>query len=664
MRLSLPLLSMVFLLCAFAGHAQSPPGINYQGVARNLDGKPLVLKDINIKINILKDGENGPIEYAETHILKTNSFGLFTLVIGTGEVVTGDFLYISWAMGNKWLRVEMDPDGGSRFQVMGSQQFMSVPYAFYAKYSGNSLSPGQGISINNNVISNTGDADANSTNELNTAFTFGADHKLRLTDSGGTKEADLSSLAMYQSLEGVLTIGNNAGTQRITNLGAPTSADDAATKAYVDSKVVPGDPSSTNEIQDLELSGDNLRITNNASATTIDLSPYRDNTDSQNLSSSATSTNRTISITGGTSTTIDVADNDNNPTNEIQNLMLAGNTLSLSNDPTPINLAPYLDNTDSQDLSLNANTLSMTGDATPVNLAPYLDNTDSQSLALSGTNLSITGGNSISLTPFMDNTDSQDLTLTGNSLSLTGDATPVSLAAYMDNTDAQNLSVSVSGNNRTVNITGGTGATFSVADGDADQTNEIQLLTYTPATRNLSIGMGNTVNIPETQNIAQVLTQSNDAGGQRITNLGAPTVASDAGTKQYVDNADAALTNRMNANYAFKTGFAYSSLLTLGSDIPIPLSGESFDDFNVVGASSFTAASAGTYIFIVDGSISGANVSLVYNGTKYPVAVGSNSRSNTTYMFRLTAGQTVSLVLDGLGIATNLSGSFFGYKLL
>ena len=41
------------------------------------------------------------------------------------------------------------------------------------------------------------------------------------------------------------------------------------------------DGSVTNEIQDLQLSGNNLTITNNGSATTIDLSPYLDNTDTQ-----------------------------------------------------------------------------------------------------------------------------------------------------------------------------------------------------------------------------------------------------------------------------------------------------------------------------------------------------------------------------------------------
>ncbi|HMJ71225.1 MAG TPA: hypothetical protein VK508_20155 [Cyclobacteriaceae bacterium] len=716
MRLPSLLLSVALILSVVAGHAQSPPGINYQGIARNLDGKPLVLKDITIRINILKDGDNGDVEYSEIHTLKTNSFGLFTLVIGNGDVVSGDFRFISWAMGNKWLRVEMDPDGGSSFQLMGSQQFMSVPYAFYSKYSGNVLTPGQGISITNNVITNTGDGDSNPGNELNTGLTLSADRILRLTDAGGIKEVDLSPLAVNQSLSGVLTLGNNADGQKIANLGAPVLATDAVTKGYVDTRLASADLDIANELQDVSIEADKLKLTN--SLTEVDLSPYLDNTDSQNLSFSGT----TLSIGGGNSVNlsslaVDAQDlslngitntlslsGDGTPVSltpyldntDSQSLTFSGttlsiaggnsvslsglaidaqdlslnaatNTLSLSGDASPVNLAPYLDNTDNQQLTLMSHSLTLTNDATPVDLTPYLDDTDDQTLALSGTNLSINNGNSVSLAAFMDDTDDQDLTLAVNSLSLTGDATPVSLAPYLDNTDSQSLSVLPSGNNRTINISGGTGATFSVADGDSDQTNEVQSLAFNTTTKNLSISLGNSVNIPETQTVAQVLTMGNDAGGQRLTNLGAATVPSDAANKLYVDNADNAINARISANYAFKTNFTYSSLLSLGNDIPMPLAGESFDDSNVVGAANFTAATAGTYVFMVDGNLSyllgNPSLSLLYNGTKYPVAT-ANNRFNATLMFRLTAGQTVSLVGDGLTVGANVNGSFFGYKLL
>jgi len=55
---------------------------------------------------------------------------------------------------------------------------------------------------------------------------------------------------------------------------------------------------------------------------------------------------------GGGTRTVDLTklknDADANPTNEIQDLSLTGNTLSLSSDLTPVNLTSFLDNTDTK----------------------------------------------------------------------------------------------------------------------------------------------------------------------------------------------------------------------------------------------------------------------------------------------------------------------------
>ncbi len=52
---------------------------------------------------------------------------------------------------------------------------------------------------------------------------------------------------------------------------------------------------------------------------------------------------------------------------------------------------------DNQDLGLTGNSLSLTNDATTVDLSGYLDNTDAQTLTLTGNSLSISGGNSVIL---------------------------------------------------------------------------------------------------------------------------------------------------------------------------------------------------------------------------------------------------------------------------
>ncbi len=237
-------------------------------------------------------------------------------------------------------------------------------------------------------------------------------------------------------------------------------------------------------------------------------------------------------------------ESDGSATNEIQDLSLSGNILTLSQDPSGVDLTPFLDNTDAQSLSFTSPNLSISGgnsvdlsalagtgtddqnltlqtnilsieDGNSVSLAAYLDNTDAQSLSFTSPNLSISGGNSVdlsalagtgtddqeltlltntlsiedgnsvSLASFMDNTDNQDLTLTANTLSLTNDATTVDLAPYLDNTDNQRLSIA--SNN------------LSIEDGNSvslapylDNT-DAQSLSFTSP--NLSISGGNSVDL-------------------------------------------------------------------------------------------------------------------------------------------------------------------------
>jgi hypothetical protein len=255
--------------------AQAPKGINYQGVARDNEGNALASKTIAVRISILKTSASGEVEYAETHKPTTNQFGLFTLVIGQGTVATGNFSFISWAIGNKWLQIEIDPNGGSSYSLAGSQQLMTVPYAFYAEYSGNNsgLSAGTGIAINNGVVSNTGDADKDPTNELQTlaevltksnnagaikitnlgAPTAATDAATKnYVDSQNALDLDQDPTNELQTLAQTLTRGNDAGTRQLKNIGAPTDNNDAATKNYVDTKVASDlDQDPTNELQDL-----------------------------------------------------------------------------------------------------------------------------------------------------------------------------------------------------------------------------------------------------------------------------------------------------------------------------------------------------------------------------------------------------------------------------
>jgi hypothetical protein len=111
--------------------AQPTNKINYQAVARNITGNVLQNQNIGLRISIL-NGSGGPSLYTETFNLNTNNFGLFTVQLGGGVLVSGNYNTINWSQGNQWLKVEMDPTGGNSYVNMGESQLLSVPYALYA----------------------------------------------------------------------------------------------------------------------------------------------------------------------------------------------------------------------------------------------------------------------------------------------------------------------------------------------------------------------------------------------------------------------------------------------------------------------------------------------------------------------------------------------------
>jgi hypothetical protein len=127
---------------------QSPQTFNYQAVARDLSGNVLANKNLNFKISILKASNTGTVVYSEIQSGTTNSFGLVNLEIGKGNSPSGSFAEINWGAGIYFLKVDMDPAGGTAYQPMGISQLSSVPYALNAKTAEN------GFSGNYNDLSN------------------------------------------------------------------------------------------------------------------------------------------------------------------------------------------------------------------------------------------------------------------------------------------------------------------------------------------------------------------------------------------------------------------------------------------------------------------------------------------------------------------------------
>jgi uncharacterized protein (TIGR02145 family) len=196
--------------------SQAPQGFNYQAVARDASGQSLVNKSVMFRISLLQGSISGTAVYAETQATTTNQFGLITLNIGSGTVVSGTFASINWAGGPYFIKVEMDAAGGTSFQSMGTSQLLSVPYAQYAVKAGNGFS--------------------GSYNDLNGKPDFSKWDK----DS-----TDNVTIAGYQNITGGKTFsemiyansGINLNNKTISSVANPVYNADAVNKAYLEAKI-------------------------------------------------------------------------------------------------------------------------------------------------------------------------------------------------------------------------------------------------------------------------------------------------------------------------------------------------------------------------------------------------------------------------------------------
>lgn len=237
----LSLIAVSFLL-GIAAVAQSPSKFNYQAVARDAAGVVVSDGTVGVKVTILSGSATGTEVYSETHSATTNVYGMLNFQIGAGSGATGDISTINWGIDAHFIKVEMDPAGGSTYTVSNTSELISVPYAEYA-----------------NSALHVDDADADSTNEVQMIMLAG--DTLMLSLDGGS--IDMSG---YDQSAGVAA-NDTAITLNATDLAAHIAAD--------------ADVDSTNElITDMMLDGDTmLQVTEDGVTHEVDLTALVDDGD-------------------------------------------------------------------------------------------------------------------------------------------------------------------------------------------------------------------------------------------------------------------------------------------------------------------------------------------------------------------------------------------------
>lgn len=139
----------LLLLACTAGAQTVPQGITYQGIARNSGGLIMVSQPVSVKLGIYAPTVSGTLQWEEVHTVTTNATGLFYFVIGqgtsTGAGSMTSFSAINWGAANHFVKISIDPSGGSSYVAVDTMQFWSVPYAMYAANAG---SLGQPLRLN------------------------------------------------------------------------------------------------------------------------------------------------------------------------------------------------------------------------------------------------------------------------------------------------------------------------------------------------------------------------------------------------------------------------------------------------------------------------------------------------------------------------------------
>ena len=157
-------LCVAFLSIQGISYAQSgaPNGINYQAVIRDNMGTLVANSPVAIRINIRQNSASGVVIFSEKHLVTTTQYGLVNFVIGAGAFLNGGpFATINWGNGPYYLDLGVAFSGlpnPTTYMAYGTQQMMSVPYALYAKSSGNLLNQWKyGVGVPAVSLGTTGD---------------------------------------------------------------------------------------------------------------------------------------------------------------------------------------------------------------------------------------------------------------------------------------------------------------------------------------------------------------------------------------------------------------------------------------------------------------------------------------------------------------------------
>lgn len=198
---------LAFLFVINTVTAQAPPKMSYQAVVRNSSNKLVANTQVGMRISILQGSAAGTVVYNELQTPLTNANGLLSIEIGGG---TG-FDAIQWQNNPYFIKTEIDPTGGTNYTIIGTNQFLSVPYALHAKTTDSitetdpvfGASPAKGIT-------------SNDTNNWNTSYSWGNHQGLYRPVNWVPDWADITGKPTIDGTETKVQAGSNVS---VTGIG-------------------------------------------------------------------------------------------------------------------------------------------------------------------------------------------------------------------------------------------------------------------------------------------------------------------------------------------------------------------------------------------------------------------------------------------------------------
>lgn len=130
-KMKFNILFITLLMASSILSAQVPQAFSYQGLVMDSNGDLVTDSQVGIEIEIYSI--NDPGTYTESHSVTSTDLGHVNLEIGRGtSAANQSFDDVLWNAGGVFMNISMDVSGGTDFQLVGTVQLLSVPFAFYA----------------------------------------------------------------------------------------------------------------------------------------------------------------------------------------------------------------------------------------------------------------------------------------------------------------------------------------------------------------------------------------------------------------------------------------------------------------------------------------------------------------------------------------------------